>query len=60
MVSWEPVDIDPTDRDEIEEEDDKWDDNLMSELERKFEELRRFSQSVSFGVIQFLIISLSI
>ena len=60
MVSWEPVDIDPTDREEIEEEDDKWDDNLMSELERKFEELRRFSQSVSFGVIQFLIISLSI
>ena len=29
MALWEPVDIDPTDRDEIEEEDDKWDDNLM-------------------------------
>ena len=36
MTSWEPVDIDQADRDEIEEEDDKWDDNLMNELERKF------------------------
>ena len=43
MASWQPVDIDPTDRDEIEEEDDKWDDNLMNELERKFEEPKRFS-----------------
>ena len=43
MASWEPVDIDPTDRDEIEEEDDKWDDNLTNELEKNFEELRRFN-----------------
>ena len=42
MASWEPVDIDPTDRDEIEEEDD----NLMNELERKFEELRRFNEAL--------------
>ena len=38
--SWKPVDIDKADRDEIEEEDDKWDGNLMKELARKFEELR--------------------
>ena len=31
MASWEPVDIDQADRYEIEEEDDKWDDNLMNE-----------------------------
>ena len=42
-ISWEPVDIVPTDRDEIEEEDDKWDDNLTNELEKNFEELRRFN-----------------
>ena len=40
MASSKPSDIDPTDCDEIEEEDDKWDDNSMNELERKFEELR--------------------
>ena len=45
MASWEPVDIDPTDRDEIEEED-KWDDNLMNELERKFEGLRQFNATL--------------
>ena len=46
MASWEPVDIDPTDRDEIEEEDDKWDDNLMNELETRFEELKRFNATL--------------
>ena len=46
MVSWEPVDIDQTDRDEIEEENDKRDDNSMNEVERKFEELRQFSATL--------------
>ena len=46
MASWEPADIDQPDRDEIEEEDDKWDDNLMNELKRKFEELRRFNATL--------------
>ena len=32
MASWEPVDIDPTGRDEIGKEDDKWDDSKMNEL----------------------------
>ena len=41
MASWEPVDINPTDCDGMEE--DKWDDNLMNEIKRKFEELRRFN-----------------
>ena len=41
MASWEPVDIDPTDHDEIEEDDDKWGDGLMDDLERRFNELRQ-------------------
>ena len=32
MASWGPVDID---HDEIIEEDDKWDDDLMNDLERR-------------------------
>ena len=39
----EPVDIDPNGLDEIGEEDDKWDDYLMNDLERRFEELRPFN-----------------
>ena len=41
MASWEPVDIDPTGRDEIGKEDDNWD--KMNELETKLKELRRFN-----------------
>ena len=40
MASWEPVDNDPTDRDEIEEENDKWDDNLMDKLEERFNNIK--------------------
>ena len=43
MASWEPVDIDPTDRDAMGEEDDKWDDDRISEMEEKLEELRQFN-----------------
>ena len=42
-MSWEPVDINPIDLDEIEEEDDKWDDGKITETEAKLEELRQFS-----------------
>ena len=52
MASWElGVDIDPIDRDEIGEEDDKWNDNSMNKLERKFEELRRLNVTLetSYG-----------
>ena len=37
MASSEPVDIDPADRDEIGEEDNEWGDDLMTDLERRFE-----------------------
>ena len=40
MASWEPVDID---RDEIADGDDKWDDDLMGYLERRFNQLRQFN-----------------
>ena len=45
MASWEPVDIDPIDCDEIGEEDDKWDDDLMNDLEKRFEELKQFNKN---------------
>ena len=37
MTSWEPVDID---RDEIADEDVKWDDDVMKDLESRFEDPR--------------------
>ena len=37
MASWEPVNADPIDHDEI---DDKWDDDVMNDLEKRFEELK--------------------
>ena len=40
MATWEPVDFDPIDRDEIREKDDKWDDGKITEIEAKLEELR--------------------
>ena len=42
----EPVDIDPIDRDEIGEEDDVWGDDLMNNLEKRFNELRRFNKNL--------------
>ena len=41
MSSWEPVDIG---RDEIADEDVKWDDDLMKDLESRFEELRQYNK----------------
>ena len=46
MASWEPVDIDPIDRDEIADEDDKWGDDLMNDLERRFNQLRHFNKTL--------------
>ena len=43
MATWEPVDVDPIDCDGIREEDDKWDDGKITEIEAKLEELRHFS-----------------
>ena len=39
----EPVDIDPTDRDGIGEEDGKWDDGKVTEIEAKLKELKQFN-----------------
>ena len=44
-LPWEPVDINPIDRDEIADEDDKWDDDLMNALESRFDQLRQFNES---------------
>ena len=41
MSSWEPVDID---RDEISDEDVKWDDDAMKDSESRFEELRQYDR----------------
>ena len=46
MASWEPVDIDPIDRDEIGDEYDKWDGDLMKVLEKRFNELRHFNETL--------------
>ena len=41
MATWEPVDIDIADRDDI--EDDSWDENAMNDLQKRYEELRQFN-----------------
>ena len=41
MASWEPVDIDIADHDDI--EDDRWDENVMNDLQKRYEELRQFN-----------------
>ena len=43
MASWKSIDID---RDTIREEDDKRDDNKITEIETKLEELKHFSARV--------------
>ena len=43
MASWEPGNIDPTGHDQTGEEDDKWDDCKITEIEAKLEELRHFN-----------------
>ena len=43
MTSWEPVDID---HDEIADQDQKWDDGLMGNLEIRFNRLRRFNETL--------------
>ena len=43
MASWEPVDVDSIDHDEIRQEYDKWDNGKITEIEAKLEELRHFN-----------------
>ena len=42
MALWEPEDIDPTDRDGS-EDGDEWDADVVNDLQKRFEELRRFN-----------------
>ena len=46
MATWEP-DIDPFDRGEIGEEDYKWDDDVIKDLELRFNKLRKFNETLN-------------
>ena len=46
MATWEP-DIDPFDRDKIEDEDYKWDDDVIKDLELRFNKLREFNETLN-------------
>ena len=46
MATWEP-DIDPFDRDEIGEEDDRWDDTFTNKLETRLNKLRQFNKTLN-------------
>ena len=46
MATWEP-DIDPFDRDEIGEEDDRWDDTFTHDLETRLNKLRQFNKTLN-------------
>ena len=46
MATWEP-DIDPFDRDKIEDEDYKWDDDVIKDLELKFNKLREYNETLN-------------
>ena len=44
MALWEPVDID---RDGTGDEEYEWGDDLMNDLEKRFEELRQFNKTLN-------------
>ena len=46
MATWEP-DIDPFDRDEIGDENYKWDDDVIKDLELRFNKLREFDETLN-------------
>ena len=46
MATWEP-DIDPFDRDEIGDEDYKWDDTFTNNLETRLNKLRQFNKTLN-------------
>ena len=52
MASLEPVDID---RNEKADEDNKWDDDLMNDLERRFNQLRQFNKTLDESTDEDLI-----
>ena len=43
MATWEPDDIDLTDRDGVGDEDDSWDEYAINDLQKRYEELRQFN-----------------
>ena len=45
MATWEPIDITHFDRDDI--EDDKWDDDVVNDLEVRFYKLRGFDETLN-------------
>ena len=47
MATWEPIDIDPFDRHETADEDIKWDDNVIKDLEQRYNELRQFNKTLN-------------
>ena len=46
MATWEP-DIDPFDRDKIADEDYKWDDDVIKDLELRFNKLREYNETLN-------------
>ena len=46
MATWEP-DIDPFDRDDIGEEDNRWDDTFTHDLETRLNKLRQFNNTLN-------------
>ena len=44
MATWEPVDID---RDDMEDEDYKWDDDVIKDLELRFNKLREYNETLN-------------
>ena len=47
MDSWKAVDIGQFDRDDIEEVYSKWDDGFKSNLEMRYNKLRKFDETLS-------------
>ena len=54
MATWEP-DIDPFDRGEIGEEDDRWDDTFTNKLETRLNKLRQFNETLNESTDENLI-----
>ena len=47
MATWEPVDID---RDDMGDEDYKWDDDVVKDLELRFNKLREFNETLNESI----------
>ena len=54
MATWEP-DIDPFDRGEMGEGDDRWDDDVIKNLELRFNKLRKFNETLNESTDENLI-----